>query len=139
MDKNLATAKPFVARRDFMKAMDDLPRAITAADSKAASGKDAFFPVLCDFFSDVLGLTVPRDAVRGLVDKELDTPRMQILLVGMGFVASAKILPAVRRAIPALERSYNVVDYILKELFLLSFYMAKVVSLDAIMTQKDRK
>nr|MDO8086678.1 hypothetical protein [Candidatus Sigynarchaeum springense] len=139
MDKKLAKTKVLVSRRDFMRAMDDLPRAITSPDSIAASGKDAFFPVLCDFFNDVLGLAVPRDVVRGLVDKELDTPRMQFLLVGMGFVASARISPLARQAVIALQGAYNVVEYLLKELFLLSFYMAKVVSLDAIRTQKDRK
>ncbi|MEX2725741.1 MAG: hypothetical protein Q6353_000660, partial [Candidatus Sigynarchaeum springense] len=139
MDKKLVKTKVLVSRRDFMMAMDDLPRAITSPDSKAASDKDAFFPVLCDFFNDVLGLTVSRDVVRGLVDKELDTPRMQLLLAGMGFVASARIAQFARQAVSALQERFDVVEYLLKEFFLLSFYMAKVVPFDAIITQNDRK
>ncbi len=139
MDAKKAKTKIFVSRRDFMKAMDDLPRAVTAPGGRASNDKDAFYPILCDFFNDVLGLTVPRDVMKHLVDKELDTPRMQLLLAGMGFVASARISPAARQAIAALQGAYDAVDYLLKELFLLSFYMAKVVPLEAIVSQKDRK
>jgi hypothetical protein len=133
------TARVVVSRRDFMKAMDDLPRAITASDSRAANNKEYFYATFCDFLNDVLGMAVPRDVVKGLIDKDLDTPRMQLLLVGMGFIASARILPAARQAISALESAYDVNEYLLKELFLLSFYMAKVVTLEALVTQKDRK
>ncbi len=129
----------FVTRRDFMQAMDDLPRAITAPDSLAANNKEYFYATFCDFLNDVLGMAVPREVVKGLIDKELDTPRMQLLLVVMGFLASGRIQPAARRAIAALASAYDVPEYLLKELFLLSFYMAKVVTLEAITMQKDRK
>ncbi|NMC05353.1 MAG: hypothetical protein GYA24_09085 [Candidatus Lokiarchaeota archaeon] len=136
-DKRLRTI--FVSYRDLMRAMDDLPRAITAPDSPAANNKDLFFATFCDFLSDVLGVVVPRDVVKGLIDKELDAPRMQFLLVVMGFLASGRIFPAARQAIAALASVYDVPEYLLKELFLLSFYMAKVVTLDAIVMHKDRK
>jgi hypothetical protein len=139
IDTKTTTAKALVSRRDFMKVMEDLPRAITASDSRAANNKDCFYATFCDFLYDVLGIAVPRDVVKNLIDKELDTPRMQLLLVGMGFVASARILPAARKAVTALKSAYDVAEYLLKEVFLLSFYMAKVVTLDAIVTQKDRQ
>ncbi len=132
-------AKAIVFRRDLVKAMEDLPRAITSPDSRAANDKGVFYATFCDFLNDLLHTNVPRDVVKDLVDKELDQPRMQLLLVGMGFISSARILPAVRQAITILQGTYDVSDYLLKELLLLSFYMAKVVTLEAIMTQKDRK
>ncbi len=131
--------KALVTRRDLAKAMDDLPRAITAPDSKAANDKGAFYATFCDFLNDLLHTNVPRDVVKDLIDKELDLPRMQLLLVGMGFISSARVLPAAREAITTLQGPYDVAEYLLKELMLLSFYMAKVVTIESLVTQKDRK
>lgn len=138
-DKEKPPLTIFVARRDLMQAMDDLPRAITAPDSLAANNKGYFFATFCDFLNDVLGMPVPREVVKGLIDKELDTSRIQLLLVVMGFLSSGRIMPAARQAIAVLASVYDVPDYLLKELFLLSFYMSKVVTLEAIVMQKDRK
>ncbi|MBN2150520.1 MAG: hypothetical protein JW839_03635 [Candidatus Lokiarchaeota archaeon] len=127
-----------VSRRDIARAMDNLPRALTDAGSLAASDKAAFFAAFCDFLNDVLGVAVPRDVVKNLIDKELDSARMRLLLLCMGFAASAHVLPAARRAAEALQGAYDVPEYLLKELFLLSFYMAKVVPADAVLAHKDR-
>jgi hypothetical protein len=132
-------ASALVSRRDLVKAMEDLPRAITASDSRAANDKGVFYATFCDFLNDLLHTNVPRDVVKNLIDKELDLPRMQLLLVGMGFMSSTQVFPAVRKAITALQSAYDVTEYLLKELLLLSFYMAKVVTLEAIVTQRDRK
>jgi hypothetical protein len=128
-----------MSKRAFMKAMDDLPRAIVAPGSLAANDKGVFYATFCDCLSDEIGVKISRDVVKNLIDKELDPPRMQLLVIVMGFLASGGVHPVARQAIPILEGKYDVPEYLLKELFLLSFYMAKVITLEAIVTQQERK
>nr|MDO8116948.1 hypothetical protein [Candidatus Sigynarchaeota archaeon] len=128
-----------VDRRDIMNAIEDLPRILTEKESISVRSVQNFLAAFNDFMNDVMGVPLGPDILEDLVKKQLDTDRMRIFLITMGFMSSRAILPAIKARIQSIRQKMEIEKYILEEMFMLALTISAVISPDLILTNRERK
>ncbi len=139
MNETTGTIDVAVNRRDFLNAMEDLPRIMTDRESVTIKHRQYFLAVLNDFLNTIVTTPLDVKVVDEIVNKQFEPEPMRVMLLGMGFIASRNMLPAIRKKIDVLQQKIDVASYIVKEMFFLAISMSQVISADIIMTNRDRK
>jgi len=128
-----------LARRMFMKAMNELPRVIVNQENVARFTQDAVYAIFCDLLEDLLEKPPPRGPVKELAERIVAKLNPQMFVIALGFLESSTVFPAVKQAIPAVQARFNVIEYLMEELFTTTLYYSTVVTMEAFIASQDRK
>jgi hypothetical protein len=128
-----------LARRMLMKAMNELPRVIVSQENVARFTQDAVYAIFCDFFGDLLENSPPRGPTKELAERIVTKMNPQMFVIALGFLASSTVFPVVKQAIPAVQARFNVIDYLMQELFTTTLYYSTVVTIESFIASQDRK
>ncbi|MFX0099578.1 MAG: hypothetical protein ACFFCS_08350 [Candidatus Hodarchaeota archaeon] len=128
-----------ISRRDFMRAMTDIPSIMSAPDSVTLNSYTRVKAAFYDFMNHELDLDTQLALINRFLTSKIHRSKLHLLLVFLGFLSSPIILPFVRKSIEILKQKVNVGEYIIQELFTLISLLNKVVFPEKILLEEERK